>query len=63
MNEDLGRLAYQTYCKAVGYKSVRGDDLPVWQDQTQHLRDAWTTAAAAVLNAAVDVDLRMVNDS
>ena len=46
--KDGGKLAYDTYCDAVGWKSVRGDDLPKWEDQSERLQRAWDKAALAV---------------
>ncbi len=48
MDQSLGEVAYNAYCESVGYKSVRGDTLPVWQDQTEYLREAWEHAGEAV---------------
>jgi hypothetical protein len=48
----LGKLAYNTYCEAVNWQSVRGDPLPHWEDQVDRLKDAWDKAALAV---AMDV--------
>jgi hypothetical protein len=45
---ELGKLAYETYCKEVGGKSVRGEDLPKWDDQSERLRIAWDKTALMV---------------
>ena len=50
---DLGETAYLAYCASVGWKSFTGDKLPLWRDQQERLREAWTRAAAAV-RAAVE---------
>jgi hypothetical protein len=48
-DEALGRAAYQAYCKAVGNKSVRGEELPQWEQQAEHIKDAWCEAAVAAI--------------
>ena len=48
MNEELGKIAYDVYCEARGWKSVRGEPLPQWEDQDESLRLAWCTSADAV---------------
>ncbi len=48
MNEHLGEIAYNAYCKARGWKSVRGEPLPHWEQQDEALRAAWVAAAEAV---------------
>jgi hypothetical protein len=55
MNEvkDGGKLAYNAYCEAVGWKSVRGDSLPKWEEQSERLQIAWDKAALAVAMAVV----------
>lgn len=47
-NEQLGKIAYDAYCAARGWKSVRGEPLPHWQQQSEDLRAAWIAAAEAV---------------
>ena len=46
--ETLGKLAYEAYCSTRGWKSVRGEPLPHWEQQDQPLRDAWCAAARAI---------------
>lgn len=46
--EKLGEAAYNAYCAARGWKSVRGEPLPHWQQQDDMLRAAWCAAADAV---------------
>ena len=48
MDQSLGEIAYNAYCEAVGYKSVRGDTLPIWEDQSERLQEAWERAGEAV---------------
>jgi hypothetical protein len=48
MNERLGEIAYNAYCKARGWKSVRGEPLPHWGQQDEALRAAWVAGADAV---------------
>ena len=44
----LGEIAYNAYCEVRGWKSVRGEPLPHWNQQSEALRDAWMAAAQAV---------------
>lgn len=46
--EELGRIAYDAYCEARGWKSVRGEPLPHFQQQDEGLRQAWIKSAEAV---------------
>lgn len=52
MSEILGKLAYETYCRAVGGKAFNGDRLPTWEEQRarddQTIPNAWVEAAVAV---------------
>jgi hypothetical protein len=48
MDQSLGELAYNAYAESVGYKSVRGDTLPIWEDQSERLQEAWESAGEAV---------------
>jgi hypothetical protein len=43
----IANTAYDAYCDARGWKSVRGEPLPKWGAQDQSLRDAWRAAAVA----------------
>lgn len=47
MNE-LARIAYEAYCKARDWKSVRGETLPHFDQQSKELQEAWAKAAQAV---------------
>ena len=42
------KLAYDAYCEARKWKSVRGDKLPQFDAQSQDLQGAWWEAANAV---------------
>jgi hypothetical protein len=48
MDQSLGEIGYNAYCQAVGYQSVRGETLPVWEDQSERLQEAWERAGEAV---------------
>jgi hypothetical protein len=48
LDQSLGEVAYNAYCEAVGYQSVRGETLPGWEDQSEQLQEAWDTAGEAV---------------
>jgi hypothetical protein len=51
MRELFGRIAYDAYCESRGWKSVRGEPLPQWKDQSENLRESWMKAADAVIAA------------
>lgn len=44
----LARIAYDAYCKARDWKSVRGEPLPHFDQQSEELKVAWAVAAKAV---------------
>jgi len=52
MSEILGKLAYETYCAAVGGKSFNGDKLPTWEEQRaredQTIPNAWVEVAMTI---------------
>lgn len=47
-----GRLAYTAYCKAVGFKSIQGDDLPEFDGLPEKIREAWITSANVIWDLA-----------
>lgn len=47
-DRQLGEIAYNEYCAARGWQSVRGEPLPHWGQQDEALRIAWACAAGAV---------------
>ena len=47
-NQDLAKMAYEAYCEARDWKSVRGDALPDFEGQSFELQEAWAQAAEAV---------------
>lgn len=55
-NHDYGQVAYEAYVVSVGGRSVKGDRLPAWADQTKRIQGAWITAAQAVLQASRPVN-------
>jgi hypothetical protein len=44
----LGQIAYEAYCAARNWKSIRGEPLPQYLAQEKGIVDAWEKAAAAV---------------
>jgi len=44
----LGQIAYEAYCKARNWKSVRGEALPQFAAQSAELRQAWEAAGDCV---------------
>lgn len=53
MNEsaDPGQTAYDAYTVATGGKTWDGRDMPTWDQLGDRIRDAWTDAGRAVLEA------------
>lgn len=52
MTVNLGKVAYEAYCKSVGGRSaISGEELPTWIDQKDEIKVAWDAAALAVVNA------------
>jgi hypothetical protein len=57
-DDELGGLAYETYCKAIGGKSFNGDPLPTWAEmkksasggdgKKENIVIAWKRAGRAV---------------
>jgi len=45
------KIAYNAYCAKRNWVSVRGEQLPKFEDQSPELKDAWEEAAGAVLTA------------
>jgi hypothetical protein len=44
----LGQVAYEAYCDAVGWRSIRGDQLPSWDNMPwQKIKAAWEAAGLA----------------
>lgn len=50
---NYAKAAYDAYCESRGWVSVRGDALPQFEAQSPELRDAWSEAAAAVIERFV----------
>lgn len=49
-NMELAKIAYEAYCAARSWKSVKGETLPHFHQQDPALQDAWASVAAAVKN-------------
>lgn len=47
---NYGKLAYEAYCKARDWKSVKGEPLPHFEQQSPELQEAWQKAAQAVVD-------------
>jgi hypothetical protein len=45
---ELGKIAYEAYLVSCGGKSIRGEELPTWDDQAPEIREHWTAAGNAV---------------
>lgn len=50
----FGRIAYDAYCAARNWKSIRGEPLPHFDQQTPELREAWERAGQAVAQSVAD---------
>ena len=44
----FGRIAYDAYCAARNWKSIRGEPLPHFDQQSKELQEAWEAAGQAV---------------
>jgi hypothetical protein len=51
-----GEINYNAYCEDRGWKSVRGDPLPKWHEQSDDLKASWEKAANAVLASVAAAD-------
>jgi hypothetical protein len=65
-DDALGKLAWDTYSKAVGGKAFNGDALPTWEvmkkDETKaHLVKAWKTTANAVAERVISSIPKVAN--
>lgn len=48
---NYGKIAYEAYCKARDWKSVKGEPLPHFEQQSPELQKAWMDAGEAVAEA------------
>lgn len=51
--EAYGREAYDAYGESVGWKNVRGEAMPTWDELPQKIRLAWMSAAQVVINTTL----------
>jgi hypothetical protein len=51
VNKTAGRIAYEAYGNVTGHKNFQGSDMPSWDDLPAIIREAWETAAEAVIDA------------
>lgn len=49
--EQLGKLAFDAYCKQVGNITHDGQPIPVWRELGDTVRAGWIAAALAVEEA------------
>lgn len=47
-NMHYAKIAYEAYCKARNWESVKGEPLPHFEQQDPQLQEAWRLAAEAV---------------
>ncbi len=50
--ESRGRMAYTAYCKTVQFKSIRGEDLPMFDEMPEDRREAWIVSANLIWDLA-----------
>lgn len=48
-----GRPAYEAYFESCGGKSIHGEDLPSWEDQSPEIRRRWEAAGDGVYHAVM----------
>lgn len=48
---EVGEIAYEAYRRSCGGKSVRGDELPDWENLPYSIRIHWEAAGHAVADA------------
>jgi len=46
---NYGAIAYNTYCDSVNWKSIKGDNLPKYHEQSAEIKLAWERAGIAVV--------------
>ena len=63
MKTTLGKIAYDEYCQARDWKSVRGEPLPQFDEQTTDLKEAWERAAWTVALKVKETMDRAVRDA
>jgi hypothetical protein len=52
MGRTWGQIAYEGYCVTAGNKSlISGAELPLWNELSKPIQNAWEAAARAVLDA------------
>lgn len=49
-----GEVAYNAYGDNRNWVVFSGDKMPVWEDQSPELKEAWEAAANAVSQALID---------
>ncbi|MDA1277890.1 MAG: hypothetical protein O2960_28160 [Verrucomicrobia bacterium] len=54
MITEFGKVAYDAYCDARGWKSVLGEPLPKFEDQSKDLQDAWQASGKAAVQEWCD---------
>lgn len=59
-NDDLGRTAFEAYCRDRGEKDIPKIPAHAWGAQDPAIRRAWIAAARAVLIAELDAENRPV---
>lgn len=50
--ESRGQLAYTAYCKTVRFKSINGEDLPMFHEMPADRQEAWIVAANLIWDIA-----------
>lgn len=50
-----GKVGYDAYADAVGWRAYNGDALPQWSDLPEKIRSAWDDAAYAIVEEATRI--------
>jgi hypothetical protein len=52
IDTDPGQVAFEAYSQATGGLTHDGQDIPPWDDLSEHIRTAWRAAAQASVRQA-----------
>lgn len=52
-DDELARLAYDSYGETTGYKNFQGNPMPAFNDLGDTIQNAWKAAVAAVRTAVI----------
>ena len=55
MEDQIGKIAYDTYCEHRGWKSFKNEPLPQWEDVQPDIKEGWIKAAVAVRDKVTSI--------